>query len=52
MVRAWRATQALARVRPGRPAVRAGHIERVEIVHDETLGVEGRAGYYERRMRR
>jgi hypothetical protein len=35
-----------------RPAVRAGHVERVEIVYDETLGVEGRAGDYERRMRR
>jgi glucose-6-phosphate 1-dehydrogenase len=25
----------------------AGHVERVEIVFDETLGLEGRAGYYD-----
>jgi glucose-6-phosphate 1-dehydrogenase len=30
------------------PVWNAGHIERVEIVWDETLGVEGRAGYYDR----
>jgi glucose-6-phosphate 1-dehydrogenase len=29
------------------PVWNAGHIERVEIVFDETLGLEGRAGYYD-----
>ncbi len=30
------------------PVWNAGHVERVEIVFDETLGLEGRAGYYDR----
>ena len=30
------------------PVWNAGHIERVEIVWDESLGLEGRAGYYDR----
>ncbi|WP_346620682.1 glucose-6-phosphate dehydrogenase [Blastococcus montanus] len=29
------------------PVWNAGHIEQVEIVFDETLGLEGRAGYYD-----
>ncbi|WP_222194698.1 glucose-6-phosphate dehydrogenase [Modestobacter italicus] len=29
------------------PVWNAGHIDRVEIVFDETLGLEGRAGYYD-----
>jgi len=29
------------------PIWNAGHIDRVEIVFDETLGLEGRAGYYD-----
>ncbi|SNR25157.1 glucose-6-phosphate dehydrogenase [Blastococcus mobilis] len=29
------------------PVWNAGHVERVEIVFDETLGLEGRAGYYD-----
>jgi glucose-6-phosphate 1-dehydrogenase len=29
------------------PAWNAGHVERVEIVFDEALGLEGRAGYYD-----
>jgi glucose-6-phosphate 1-dehydrogenase len=29
------------------PAWNASHVERVEIVFDETLGLEGRAGYYD-----
>jgi glucose-6-phosphate 1-dehydrogenase len=29
------------------PVWNAGHIQRVEIVFDETLGLEGRAGYYD-----
>ena len=29
------------------PVWNAGHVERVEIVVDETLGLEGRAGYYD-----
>jgi glucose-6-phosphate 1-dehydrogenase len=30
------------------PVWNAGHVERVDIVFDETLGLEGRAGYYDR----
>jgi glucose-6-phosphate 1-dehydrogenase len=30
------------------PVWNAAHVERVEIVADETLGLEGRAGYYDR----
>ncbi len=30
------------------PIWNAGHVERVDIVADETLGLEGRAGYYDR----
>ena len=29
------------------PLWNAGHVERVEIVYDEALGLEGRAGYYD-----
>jgi glucose-6-phosphate 1-dehydrogenase len=29
------------------PVWHAGHVERVDIVFDETLGLEGRAGYYD-----
>jgi glucose-6-phosphate 1-dehydrogenase len=29
------------------PVWNAGHVERVDIVFDETLGLEGRAGYYD-----
>ena len=29
------------------PVWNAGHVDRVEIVFDETLGLEGRAGYYD-----
>ena len=29
------------------PVWNAGHVQRVEIVFDETLGLEGRAGYYD-----
>jgi glucose-6-phosphate 1-dehydrogenase len=29
------------------PIWNTGHVERVEIVYDETLGLEGRAGYYD-----